>query len=410
MTALMALPLFAQYDGSGFYRVQNQGAAGRYLCIANDRVSERTKKVDFSNGTNVLADIHALATIKKAESNPATILYISGTETGGLTIETQGENTQDLINKIDPNVKLYSSNGELWTKIKKDGYNFVLLLADHFDGNLKSDDISAIIRNVHPNWNNYPEYKKWIFKKIDNSNEYLGIKPNEGVEINGKYYTTFYTDFAYELPEGMKAYYIDNHKYDVTEPIARLMEITGGKVPAKTPVILECSSNIASNNKVMPIKEAVTAIKGNQLSGRYFCYILYQGKTENETDLGIELKNALEFNKNSMRVLGIKDGKLAMVNDNDKALTITTKASGKGMYIPANKAFLRNVNASATKVTLLLPDEYEVAASISKVTADDEQVKTGIYTMTGVKVKEDNNPEGLPSGIYIIDGKKQVIK
>ena len=410
MTALMTLPMFAQYDGPGFYRIQNQGAAGRYLCIANDKVSERTKKVDFSNGTNVLADIHALATIKKAESNPATILYITGTETGGLTIETQGENTQELINKIGESVKLCSSNGELWTTVKKSGMVITLLLADHFEKSIQSDDISSVIRKGHPNWDNYPEYTKWTFKKIENSDEYLGIKPNEGVEINGKYYTTFYTSFAYELPEGIKAYYIDNHKYDVTEPIARLMEITGGKVPAKTPVILECSSNIASNNKVKPIEETVTAIKGNQLSGRYFCYILYQGKAENETDLGKELKNALDFDKTSMRVLGIKDGKLAMVDDNDNALTITTKANGKGKYIPANKAFLRNVSASATKVTLLLPDEYEVAASISKVTADDEQAKTGIYTMTGVKVKEDNNSDGLPSGIYIIDGKKQVIK
>ena len=79
--------------------------------------------------------------------------------------------------------------------------------------------------------------------------------------------------------------------------------------------------------------------------------------------------------------------------------------------MPANKAYLpiKKTESSATNITLLRPDEYEVALSISKVTTE-KSTKPGIYTLTGVKVKEDNNTSELPSGIYIIDGKKQVIK
>ena len=57
---------------------------------------------------------------------------------------------------------------------------------------------------------------------------------NMDLNANGKYYTTLYTDFPYQLSEGMKAYVVS--------------EIDGGKVnledispyvPAETPVILE---------------------------------------------------------------------------------------------------------------------------------------------------------------------------
>ena len=166
----------------------------------------------------------------------------------------------------------------------------------------------------------------------------------------------------------------------------------------------------------MPLNENITKIQGNELAGRYFCYILLKGhgNYENENTTGKELKNALEFDKNTMRVLGVKDGKLAMVTENDKAFTKTRKEGNTTKYyyyMPANKAYLpiKKTESSATNITLLRPDEYEVALSISKVTTE-KSTKPGIYTLTGVKVKEDNNTSELPSGIYIIDGKKQVIK
>ena len=60
--------------------------------------------------------------------------------------------------------------------------------------------------------------------------------------------------------------------------------------------------------------------------------------------------------------------------------------------------------------SVFLPADYDVATSISKVVSEDKVVKEGIYTLTGVKVKDTNSTENLPSGIYIINGKKQVIR
>ncbi len=422
ITAFMAFPLFAQYTGEGFYRVHNKGNASRYIAIANDKISEETKHISLGSGYNQKLDIEALATVLNAESNPATILYIKGDASNGLILETQGQNTQDLINRSGKNLQLMYNNGYLYSKY--DGMQ-VYLADDQWDEDNGKyyDNCAKIITNnartSKNDWGNYPDYVNWEFKKIDNVNEYLGINPNEGISVDGKYYTTLYTSFAYQLSDGMKAYYIDQHIYDtnhVQEPIAELKEITGGKVPGGTPVILELSSNKASDNKVMPLNENITKIQGNELAGRYFCYILLKGhgNYENENTTGKELKNALEFDKNTMRVLGVKDGKLAMVTENDKAFTKTRKEGNTTKYyyyMPANKAYLpiKKTESSATNITLLRPDEYEVALSISKVTTE-KSTKPGIYTLTGVKVKEDNNTSELPSGIYIIDGKKQVIK
>ena len=272
-----------------------------------------------------------------------------------------------------------------------------------FDYPIKKDGFCGVagISYIRQLETAYKQYALWDFKKIDNENEFFGIDPNEGIEVGGKYYTTLFTSFAYQLRDGMKAYYIDQHIYDtnlVKEPIAELKEITDGKIPAATPVIIECSSDNVANNKTTLLDETLTPISGNELKGRVFCFV----PTEREDQ---SMKNALQFNQNTMRVLGVVDGKLAFVANNSAALS-------KG-YIPANKAYLPISStfaaSTANGIKLLLPSEYAVAASIKAVTSE-EPAKEGIYTLTGTKVKDTNSTDNLPKGIYIINGKKQVIR
>ena len=136
------------------------------------------------------------------------------------------------------------------------------------------------------------------------------------------------------------------------------------------------------------------------------------------------MKNALEFNKNTMRVLGLVDierdnsngkitgAKLALVNEASN--TYNNSLALNNGYIPANKVYLpissSDAAATANGIKLLLPDDYAAATSISKVTCEDKPAQEGVYTLTGIKVKDTNSTDNLPSGIYIINGKKQVIK
>lgn len=418
----MAFPLFAQngYDGAGYYRIQNQGEAGRYISIENDKISEESKNISLSGGKSVSANIEALKTVKNKEYNPGTIIYVSGS-TSGLILDAQGMNTEDLLKRFDKEGNGYqlkaSSKGELYSSYQ--GYQ-INLIDYGYDYPIKKDAFCAVATKNYISTNAIRPYDLWVFKKIDNVNEYFAINPDISIQVSQneyKYYTTLFTSFAYQLTDGMKAYYIDNnpehHNYDtnhVKEPIAQLIEIPDGKIPAATPVIIECSSGNVADNKVTLLNETLNPISGNALKGRVFCFIPTQYEDQN-------MKNALEFNKNTMRVLGYVEGELALVNDanttysNNLALT---KSYDDKLYIPANRAYLPISSADATAtakgIKLLLPDAYAVAASITKVMSEDNAVKEGIYTLTGVKVKDDNNTNNLPRGIYIINGKKQVIR
>ena len=418
----MALPMLAQYDGPGFYRIQNRGEAGRYISVQNDKVSEESKSISLSSGKAVNTAIEALQLVKSREGNAGTILYISG-NTSGFTIEAQGMNTQKLLNDLKKgDLKLQmSSQDELFTTYQ----GMQIDLIDYcYDYPLKRDGFCGVatLNYIRQLESEYKVYAKWVFKKIDNEDEYFGVNPNEGIKIGNKYYTTLFTGFAYQLSEGMKAYYIDQHNYSSTiaEPIAELKEITDGIVPAATPVIIECSSSNVADNKVTLLNEDLTPISGNPLKGRVFCFIPGQYEDQN-------MKNALEFNKKTMCVLGMKDitrgdrgettgAKLVLVTESNNDYNISSSLTNG--YIPANKAYLplnsissSEADAIAKKgIRLLLPADYDVATSISKVVSEDKVVKEGIYTLTGVKVKDTNSTENLPSGIYIINGKKQVIR
>lgn len=414
--ALMGLPLFAQHNG--FYRIKNRGEAGRYISIENDKVSEESKKISFTSGKSVSASVEALKTVKNRESNPGTVIYVSGSDYA-LTLDAQGMNTDELLNKFGYSgykLKL-SSKGELNTTYQ--GMQ-IDLIDFGYEYPVTRNAFCAVATLNFISTNSVSQYALWDLKKIDNVEEYFGIYPNEGIEIGGKYYTTLFTSFAYQLREGMKAYYIDQHIYDtnhVQEPIARLQEITDGKVPAATPVIIECSSANVADNKVTLLTETLSPIQGNELKGRIFCFIPTQYEDQN-------MKNALEFNKSTMRVMGLVDierdnsngniigAKLAFVNEASNTYNNTLTLNNG--YIPANKVYLpissSDDAATAKGIKLLLPEEYAVATSISKVTSEDLPVQEGIYTLTGVKVKNTNSTEDLPSGIYIIGGKKHIVK
>jgi len=415
ISAFMAFPMFAQYTSPGFYRIQNQGEAGRYISIQNDKVSEESKNISLSSGKAANEPVEALQLVKSKDSDPGTIIYISG-DKSSLILEAQGMNTSKLLNDFghgDQSLQM-SNQGEL----KTDYSGFQIDLIDYcYDYPVKKDGFCGVatlqfIRQLDAD---QKKYALWKIKKIDNENEFFGINPNISIQVGQneyKYYTTLFTSFAYQLSDGMKAYYIDQHIYDtnhVKEPIAELKEIPDGKVPAATPVIIKCSSSNVADNKVTLLAETLSPITGNELKGRVFCFI----PTEYEDQ---SMKNALEFNQSTMRVIGFVDGELAFVNDANTSYgnNLALNNNNNKKYIPANKVYLpinsSDAAATANGIKLLLPEEYAVATSISKVVSEDKSVKEGIYTLTGVKVKEDNNTNNLPSGIYIINGKKQVIR
>ena len=404
LVAFMVLPTMAQYEG--FYRIRNNGAAKRYISIKNNKVEKRAKEVEIAAGASGEISVWSLQTVKDPTTDPGSILYIAG-NSSDLSLEGQGMRTRDLLSQY----KLQNNGSALFSEVTKSGVSITAYMADNYEAEIGDNAEVRIIygSKVTPA---YGSYKAWEVIKIDNKEEFFAADPE--LKIGDKYYTTLYTSFAYELPEGVKAYYVDDHEYvKVVSPVAELKEITD-IVPAATPVILECTSDKIEDNILKPIvgSDAPAAVKDNELKGIYFCGYLMLGGKERTKDWYLdEWKNVTAYDSETMRVLG-KDaeGNLALIPATNNELVVTDL----GKYLPANKAYftISEKEAEATKngIKLLNKADFDTATAIQSVVSKTATEKSGIYTLTGARVAEGNSTEGLTKGIYIINGKKVVVK
>ena len=100
----------------------------------------------------------------------------------------------------------------------------------------------------------------WIVQPVDEVNP-LQVEMN--VASTNGYWSTMFTEFPYQLGEGVEAYYVvadgDNG--------AKLAPVSGGKVPAMTAVVLHSQHRSAVSNVLIPINEELPAIEGNLLKG-----------------------------------------------------------------------------------------------------------------------------------------------
>lgn len=401
--SLTLLPAMAQLE-SGYYRIQNVNSK-RYISIANNKV-DNTNKTSLKNGQS--STIYALKTITEEEaiSSPSTIVYIevanvsqyTNFTTYNVNIQGQGMSTTNLLpsgaklglrqDKGSSTYRLFGSAEGATIYLKDEYYSF-----DKCGYTMASTGATEY-------WNVIP---------LNKTDQYFGIKPD--ITLNGKYYSTIYTSFPYKIASDMKAYYVKSYWVgsDISNQMAEMVEIENGIVPASTPVILECSSADAANNKVEPLKasEVNTSISGNLLQGIFFSFIKWgANNNENQTEnLGKQLKNVTSYDSESMRMLGTtQDGNLGFVKASDSQLLV----SNQGKYIPASKVYLSVPSSSNDDIKLV--DTATYAAGIDDIVSDTKTTQKGIYTLYGVQISNSSDTEGLPSGIYIINGKKAIVK
>lgn len=362
ISGITALPILAQLNGDGYYRLQSTSKYGRYLTISNNKVDE-TNKNAITGGSE--GNVYGLKTINDAVSDPSSIIYISKenstTSNNAYNIQAQGINPLGFLKNNGAELCIYPDS-------KKGGYfiygnkgSIILFLVD----NNGSDGYIKVARK-----NAYPEYQNWNVKPVDGTTEYLGIAPDPNIKVGDKYYTTIYASFPFQLGEGMKAYYVGEGKLDNGTPYAELKEINS-KVPAATPVIIECSSLEPADNKVTLLIDGPAAVSGNKLKGVYFCYAKMKGNTgqENTSANYQSIKNVVNYDSKKMRVLGLVSGKLGLVDAGDDALVVTDQ----GRYLPANKAYfpIDESVAEATANGIMLLDKQGIE-DLSKIITDDK--------------------------------------
>ena len=396
-TGLTTITMQGQIS-NGYYRIKNTSKYGRYLTISNNKVDETNKnKIKNGEGGNVFG----LKTVKDPISDPSSLIYISKDETGksqyACNIQAQGINPLKFLKDNGAELKIYPSDASrinYYIVGSKEAMSWYMI--DNFgsDGYIIAGTKSNFMGNN----------QLWQICPVDNKTEYLGIAPNENIKVGDKYYTTIYAGFPFQLSEGMKAYYIAASDLGATTPTAQLKEISG-KVPAATPVIIECSSLNPADNKVTPLAESEgpAAVSGNKLVGVYFCYAKMKGNTnqENTATNYLDIRNVTKYDENTMRVLGLVDGKLGLVKATDADLTVTDQ----GKYIPANKAYFPISASEASAISSTSGILLSTATGIQSI--ETTNGSSDIYNLMGQKVlRKEMSVDQLPQGVYIINGKK----
>ena len=249
----------AQLNGAGYYRVQNS-STGRYMSLS-DNTSRGVDMVSTS------ADCGAMVTNSAWEvisHDPGSVFYLEHITGESYNVVGQGTSLHDIINY----------------------YIYVTTTGN---------------------------YSNWDIRPIDATNNYIGVKPT--VTVGSKHYAAVFAGYPYTLGAGMKAYYIS--KIDEARGVAVYKEIIG-TVPAKTPVLIECSSTQTADNVVTPVVSADAVPSDNAAKGIYFC-------------LGDQWSghyNSTKFDENSMRVLAVTaDGKLAATTSTEHLTSVIIKES-----------------------------------------------------------------------------------
>lgn len=380
LATALTLPSFAQLIGNGFYRVKN-AQSNRYASIVDNKADKDMLQTSSAD----LYAIKLLDDFDNVVSDPGSIIYIEQVESGvnGYILRGQGMDTYKLTGLYLKTHKSYEVEGAYYAYGTKS--SMTRYLKETYYSTFKFYHMATVSNrsDISCSWN--------IIPVTEDNGQFFGLKPE--IEIEGKYYTTLYASFAYQLSPGMKAYYV---KQTIGEK-AEIVEIKDKIIPASTPVIIECNSNKVEDNKLTPQSTSTAGNFKNILKGVYFCNVFEYKGVEKRNNPNW---NTTDYNSSTMRILGNVNGKLGFVK------------SESLKYIPANKAYL-TVSATNTsdKIELVDATTYREYASeytgITDVTSDQKNSKNNIYTLTGNKV---NSTENLPAGVYVIDGKKTIIR
>lgn len=369
----------AQLNGAGYYRVKNV-TSGRYMSLSDNQ----SRGVDFNSCT---ADCGAMQTSKIMDniySDPGSIFYLDHISGVSYNVVGQGTSLHDIINYY-----IYISPVGSYYKIYQEQKGQRITLSDFDD---VEEDESYVATTGGKT--------TWYITPLNTTDNYIGVKPT--ISVGDKHYAAVFTGYPYTLGAGMKAYYIN--KVIEEEGVVIIKELTG-TIPAKTPVLIECSSTDISKNQITPVLNSVAVPSDNVAKGVYFCL----------GDRWSAHYNSTKFDPATMRVLSLNTyGNLAVSTSTQSLKTVMIEprgADGKHLTvtaIPANSWYIPVSSSAPSELKLVTAEQY--ATGIKDITVKPASLYN-VYTLEGVQIKKNaTSISDLHQGIYIINGKKVVIK
>lgn len=367
-------------DGDGYYRVRNKGSQ-RYIYIRDNTGDYSLDVVDYGA-------LQLWKNIDRAVSDPSSVIYVKQVAAGKYDLQAQGTGAYRLVQHyVDIAEK---SDGSYEVSASQSGVT--KYLSDISNSDVRERGTMGDGGKLN--------YRKWIADKVKSTNaeNYFGIKPT--VIVGDKYYRPFYADFPFTtVSDGMKVYYINT--VDTHFGVAVLKEIKG-VVPRATPVLVECASANPSDNRIEISDVEGTAVTGNLLKGVYFA-----------NDERPKSKDAyVKFDASGMRVLDAVDGKLTFTTSGGSITELEVYVNYNDVIydcIAANHCYLPVSASVLGDLRVITESEYK-GLGIDGVAQDKEETVDGVFSLQGVRMRADNDTQGLHKGVYIIGGHKVTVK
>lgn len=215
------------------------------------------------------------------------------------------------------------------------------------------------------NANNTRITKIVVYAKDETVAGAINIATEEG-------FGTFYTDKNYVLPQGLTAFGYTS--IDGNNTLTKSVEyVAGDIVPANTAVV----------------------VKGAKGSYNYY-------NTEETATKTIE-KNLLKGVTTDTRIEAASGVKRYILTRADDGILAFYRTNTGNINVKANRAYLEVPTAMAVASFSLEGSATGINNVVTTAT------KQGIYTISGVRLNATTTKE-LPAGIYIVDGKKVIVK
>lgn len=194
-------------------------------------------------------------------------------------------------------------------------------------------------------------------------------------------YTTFYTDKKYQMPAGLTAYAVAQAEETGTVTMQQAYG-EGENVPAHTALLM---GGEAGTYRLPVLNTEVPAYEGSNL---------LEGRRSADNMTSSERENVLYY---KLTLLGGENPGFYWGAEGGAAFVMKNPTTA---YLAVPETV-----AAANGFRLVMGD----ATGIGSVTAAAAQDSAAIYTLSGVRVNA-TTAAGLPKGIYIVNGRKLLVK
>lgn len=306
------ISLSAQFVDDGFYRVMNY-ATKRYIYVMDN-----TGSINMSAMTAEMGAVQLWKGYEKTVSDPASIIYIKKYSERQFDLISQGVGLHSMIGYY---VQVYERSDKTYQVYAEGLY-------------LDDDTFNDEEERGYLGTKRKGDARLWHVFKVDTNDNYFGIQPT--IVAEGRKFKPFFADFAFSFADsGMKVWTVDS----IANGAVVVSEFKSDIFADNTPVIIECTNDNASQNKLNLYKSTGQKPVANLLNGVYF---------NNPSRLNVSKDCCTEYNPATMRVLGVmSNGKLGYVKSDQK-------------YLKANESYLVVPDGSADEMPVLTVSEYKL--------------------------------------------------